>query len=71
MSARLLQFPASKRPTLDKLIESARNQPPMTAEEREAQRKSWVIGEMMIENPNMTREEAEKLYNSPGIGVSP
>jgi hypothetical protein len=27
-----------------------------------AQRKSWVIGELMLEHPDMTREEAEKLY---------
>ena len=29
---------------------------------RKAQRKSWVIGEMMLEHPEMTREQAEKLY---------
>lgn len=28
----------------------------------EAQQKSWVIGEMMLAHPNMTRVEAEKLY---------
>ncbi len=27
------------------------------------QRKSWVIGEMMLEHPNMTRAEAEAIYN--------
>ncbi len=29
---------------------------------REAQRKSWVIGEMMLDHPEMRREEAERLY---------
>lgn len=29
---------------------------------RKAQRKSWVIGEMMLEHPEMTREQAEELY---------
>lgn len=31
---------------------------------REAQRRSWVVGETMLENPDMTREEAEALYES-------
>lgn len=29
---------------------------------REAQRRSWVIGEMMIEHPDWSREYAEQLY---------
>lgn len=29
---------------------------------REAQRKSWAIGEMMLEHPDLTREQAEELY---------
>ena len=29
---------------------------------RKAQRKSYVIGEMMLEHPEMTREQAEELY---------
>jgi hypothetical protein len=28
-----------------------------------AQRKSWVVGEMMLKYPEMSREEAERLYN--------
>ena len=30
---------------------------------RQAQRKSWVVGEMMIEHPEMTREQVEQLYD--------
>ena len=30
---------------------------------REAQRKSWVIGEMMLEHPEMSRAEAEQLWD--------
>lgn len=30
---------------------------------REAQRKSWVVGEMMLEHPEMTREEAARIYD--------
>lgn len=34
---------------------------------KRAQRKSWVIGEMMLEHPEMTRERAEELYESLGL----
>lgn len=27
------------------------------------QRESWVIGEMMLEHPEMTREEAKRIYD--------
>lgn len=30
---------------------------------REAQRRSWVIGEMMIHHPEMTRGHAEAIYD--------
>ena len=29
---------------------------------REAQRKSWVVGELMIEHPEMTKAKAEEIY---------
>ena len=38
----------------------------MTREELDAQRKSWVIGEMMLEHPEMTREEAEAIWEKVG-----
>lgn len=55
-------------PELDALIrEAVAKVNAMTPEEcgamHEAQRKSWVIGEMMLEHPGMTREEAERIYN--------
>jgi hypothetical protein len=31
---------------------------------RAAQRKSWVVGETMLAHPEMSREEAEALYDS-------
>lgn len=34
----------------------------MTPEEKEAQRKGWVIGELMLKD--FTREDAERLYNN-------
>jgi hypothetical protein len=57
-----MQFPPSKpNPELAALLEAAKNHV-MTKAERDAQRKSWVIGEAMLEHPEMTREEAERLY---------
>ena len=50
-------------PELLRLLEEARKLPPMTKEQIAVQRKSWVIGEMMLEHPNMTREEAERVYD--------
>lgn len=35
----------------------------MTPDELAAQRKSWVIGELMLERPEMSREQAERIYN--------
>jgi hypothetical protein len=32
-------------------------------EHRRAQRKSWVIGEMLLEHPDMTREYVENIWN--------
>ena len=61
MSGRLIKNPLSLDPGLAQLLERARSHV-MTREEREAQRKSWVIGELMLERPKMTREEAERLY---------
>jgi len=34
----------------------------MTAEEKAAQRKSWVIGNFMLDHPEVTREYAEAVY---------
>lgn len=48
-------------PTLLAALEKARNHV-MTKEERAAQRKSWVIGEFMLEHPEASREYAEAIY---------
>lgn len=52
------------RPALDALFDAARKAPPMTKAERDAQRRSWVIGEMMLEHPEMTREEADASFDA-------
>ena len=59
---RKVLFPAPARPELDALIERARNHV-MTKEERDAQRRSWVRGELMLEHPEMTREEADAIMD--------
>lgn len=49
---------------LDRLLEAARNRP-LTASEREEQRRSFAYGNANIENPRVTREtideQAEEL----------
>lgn len=44
------------------LIEKAKNHV-MTKEEKDAQRKSWVIGEFMLAHPQATRAYAEAVYS--------
>lgn len=43
------------------LDRAARHQ--MTPEEQRAQRRSWVIGEMLIAHPEMTRADAERIVD--------
>lgn len=45
------------------LIEAARRLPPMTDEQREAQRRSFAFGNTAIENPRITRETIDKIAN--------
>lgn len=57
------------RPDLDQLVKDAMARfnalpPDQQREHRRAQRKSWVVGEMMLEHPEMTRERAESLFDS-------
>jgi hypothetical protein len=49
-------------PAIDALLRAALKRP-MSKDEIAAQRKSWVIGEMMLSHPDMTREEAERIYS--------
>jgi hypothetical protein len=35
----------------------------MTKGELERQRRSWVIGELLLSNPHLTRQQAELLYD--------
>jgi hypothetical protein len=48
--------------SLEALLELSKSHT-MSAEESEEQRRSWVIGELMLEHPDMTREEANQRYD--------
>lgn len=63
MSGRLTPNVPKPNPELMALLERAKTLPPMTKEERRAQRRSWVVGEMMLAHPEMLREEAERLFD--------
>lgn len=50
-------------PELERLLEAARNAPPMTAAELRDQRISWAYGNCAIENPNVTKEMVERIHD--------
>lgn len=56
------------RPELTALLARAKEAyaamtPEQKREQMDAQRKSWVIGNMMLDHPEMTREEVEHIYS--------
>ena len=57
----MLSKPIATDPELLALLEKAKDHV-MTKAEKDAQRKSWVIGEFMLEHPDATREYAEAVY---------
>jgi hypothetical protein len=52
-------FKTPSRPELDELLRNAAKRRMTPAEIRE-QRRSWVRGELMLEHPELTREEADR-----------
>lgn len=61
--------PLPDRPELAELLRAAAAAyeamtPARKREMHLAQRKSWVVGEMMLEHPEMTREHAAGIYDS-------
>lgn len=63
MTRRTLNSGTPVTAELAELLERAKDLPPPTRQQIEAQRKSWVIGEMLLEHPEMTREEVEAIYD--------
>ena len=67
MSA-LMMKPLPDRPELNTLLKKAcaafdAMTPGQQREHLEAQRRSWVRGELMLAHPRMTREEADALID--------
>lgn len=55
--------PCKPHPELDRLLEKVRAEGSvMSRAEFLAQQKSWVIGELMLSNFEMSRERAEAIY---------
>ena len=48
-------------PKLLELLEKVKSHV-MTKEEKDAQRKSWVIGNFMLDHPDVPREYTEEIY---------
>lgn len=57
----MMSKPIPTSPTLLAALEKAKGHV-MTKAEKDAQRKSWVIGNFMLDHPEATREYAEKIY---------
>lgn len=55
----ILRANLGRTPTLEEALAEAAGYK-MTQKEKRAQRRSWVVGELMLEHPEMTREEAER-----------
>lgn len=60
-------IPFPPRPDLDALIKRASDlfdqlMPQQQAAHRAEQRRSWVIGELMLAHPDMTHERAIEIY---------
>lgn len=70
----MLGKPTPTRPDIEALLIEAqqsfdRMSPEQKREMREAQRKSWVVGEFMLEHPDASREYAEEVYEKVVLGV--
>lgn len=66
--------PLPPRPDIEALLIDAQRRwdtmtPEARKEMRDAQRKSWVVGNFMLDHPEATREEAEEIYQKVVEGV--
>ena len=64
----MISKPIPLDPELAALLEQAKAKvnamsPDEKREMMRAQRRSWVIGEMMLEHPELSREYVERLYD--------
>lgn len=68
-TSRRLNVPCPERPGLQTLLDKAKIWWDQASENERtemlrAQRRSWVVGEMLLAHPEMTRAEVEKLVDS-------
>lgn len=75
MSARMMPDLPS-HPDLDRLLVEAQKRfdamaPEQKKEMRAAQQRSWVIGNYMLDHPDVSRKDAEEIYEKvvQGIGL--
>lgn len=61
-TTRLVRTPAPERPELGRLVAAAQCHR-MTEAEIAAQRRSWAIGETMLDHPEMSRAEAAAIVD--------
>lgn len=57
----MLMKPLPSNPALEALLVEAKGHV-ITREDKVAQQKSWVIGNLMLDHPEITREYAEFIY---------
>ncbi|MDE2020536.1 MAG: hypothetical protein KGJ13_09395 [Patescibacteria group bacterium] len=67
-------MPRFNDPELERLLIAAQARydamtPAQKKEMREAQRKSWVISETMLEHPEITQKQAEEIYEKVILGI--
>lgn len=75
MSARMMpELP--NHPDLDRLLVEAQKRfdamtPEQKKEMRAAQQKSWVVGNYMLDHPDVSRKDAEEIYEKviQGVGL--
>ena len=70
----LLSKPILSDPEFERLLIEAQKRfdaltPEQKREHRAAQRKSWVVGETMLANPEMSKEQAEEIYEKTILGI--
>lgn len=59
----LMSKPLPPNPEIERLLEWARNAPPMTPAELRAQRISFAYGNCAIENPRITKEMVTRIHD--------
>jgi hypothetical protein len=66
--------PSPPNPGLDRLLVEAQKAydkmtPAQKREMHDAQRKSWVVGNMLLDHPHMSRDEVEEIYEKVVLGI--